>query len=218
MKAIVALATVALIAAVGLPWFLSKPALMAVKNEPSTLEPSKSDPSKPEPSQRGPLKASAEIPTFHRVADGSGQSVASDNDPERDRLRNATLAAANDLRSDPCNAALKARYIEAASQYARARLRIVPCVGTHTCGPADGPRFDQAKKAFGTDLDHRVQEAMNRVHMNEAFVTGDFPKDAVVMVAALAGDGEISPYASPEFKEFSSKLRSPADCGAASPR
>jgi hypothetical protein len=177
-------------------WFLCNPVVIVTKVEP--------------------LKPSAEMPTFHLVQDDLRQDVDGDSDAVRDGLRDAVLAAADNLESDPCNLALKARYIEAASKYARAWLRIAPCVGTRTCGPADGSRLDRAQKAFGSALDRRVREAMKKVHATDIFVEGDFPRDVVVMVADMAGDGVISPYASPRVKEISREFRTPASCRAAS--
>jgi hypothetical protein len=100
-----------------------------------------------------PLQPDAALPTFQRVDVNSPRhqmettSYASDNDPVRDGLRRAALQAANQLIGDPCDEAAKARYIEAATKYARAWLSIAPCVQTETCGPSDGPRLDRARKA-----------------------------------------------------------------------
>jgi hypothetical protein len=198
VKTLAALASAALIAAAGLLWFFSNPVVIAVKLEP--------------------LKPSAEIPTFHRVQDDLRRGVDVNSDAVRDGLRNAVLAAADDLKRDPCNPLRKARYIETASKYARAWLSIVPCVGTRTCGPSDGPRLDRAQEAFGSALDHHVREAMKKVHETDIFVEGDFPRDVVVLVAEMAGDGVINPYASARGKEISREFRTPASCRAASLR
>jgi hypothetical protein len=76
MKTLAALAGAALIASAGLLWFLSNPVVIAVKLEP--------------------LKASAEIPTFHRVQDDLRRGVDVDIDVVRNGLRGAVLAAADD--------------------------------------------------------------------------------------------------------------------------
>jgi hypothetical protein len=170
-----------------------------------------------------PLKPDARIPTFQRVDVNSPRhqleiSHASDDDAVRDGLRQAVLTAADDLKSNPCDQALKARYIEAASKYARAWLSIAPCVGTRTCGSSDGVRLDRAQKAFGSPLDHRVREAMKKAHETDIFIAGDFAKDVVVLVAEMAGDAVINPYASPRGKEISREFRTPASCRAASLR
>jgi hypothetical protein len=199
VKTLAALACAALIAGAGLLWFFSNPVVMTARVQPFTPR--------------------ADAPTFQRVSqEDMKRSFDGDGDAVRDGLRNAVLAAANNLKNDPCNPTLKARYIEAATQYARAWLSIDPCMATHTCGSADRPRLDRAQKAFGTALDHRVREVMQSLHNTDIFVAGDFPKDVVVLVADMAGDSIIDPYASPEGKEFSRKFRIPANCRAASLR
>ena len=87
------------------------------------------------------LKPAARLPTFHQVDVNDPRtkletSFVSDNDLVRDRLRRAVLDAADALNDEPCEETLKARYIVAATNYARAWLSIAPCVGTRTCGPA----------------------------------------------------------------------------------
>jgi hypothetical protein len=158
------------------------------------------------------------MPTFHSVEDEPRRVVDVSGDEVRDGLRGAVLTAVDNLQGDPCNPALKACYIQAVSKYARAWLSIAPCVGTRTCGSADGPRLDRAQKAFGSALDHRVREAMRKVHGTDIFVEGDFPRDVVILVAEMAGDGVISPYASPRVKEISRELHTPVSCTAASLR
>jgi hypothetical protein len=76
--------------------------------------------------------------------------------------------------------------------------------------------LDRAQKAFGSALDDRVREAMKSVHATDIFVAADFPRDVVVMVADMASDGVINPYASPGTKEISREFRTPANCKAAS--
>ncbi len=128
-----------------------------------------------------PLKPDARIPTFHKVDVNSPrfkmeQSFASDNDATRDKLRQAVLESAKALGDDPCNSVLKASYIDAATAYARAWLSIAPCVGTRTCGSTDGRKLDLAKNAFGSPLDHRVREAMHRLHDSEFSSPRIFPR------------------------------------------
>jgi hypothetical protein len=145
-------------------------------------------------------------------------SSASDNDAVRDSLRRAALEAADQLSKDPCDEAVKARYIAAATKYARAWLSIAPCVGTRTCGSSDGPRLDRAQQAFGSPLDHRVREAMQKAHRTGALAQSDFPKDAVILVAEMAADPMINPLAAPKMREFAKDIRSPVSCRAASLR
>lgn len=167
-----------------------------------------------------PLKPDARIPTFHQVDVNSlrktEQSFASDNDVTRDKLRQAVLDAAKALGDEPCNNVLKAGYIRAATAYARAWLSISPCVRTRSCGSSDGAKLDRAQKAFGSPLDHRVREAMQRLHQAGIFAPGDFPKDAVVMVAQFAGDPNINPYADPRIKSVFTETRDQSSCRAIS--
>jgi hypothetical protein len=151
------------------------------------------------------------LPTFHRVDVNDPQfklqsSFVSDNDPERDALRRAVLDAADALKDDPCDDSLKARYIVAAVNCARAWLKMSPCVGTRTCGQSDLARLELTQKAFGTPADHRVREAMSRVHMSGAIFKGDFPADAAVVLANLAPGPGINPNASPEYEEVMEAL------------
>jgi hypothetical protein len=170
-----------------------------------------------------PLKPDARLPTFQQVDVKSPRhqmenSFASDNDAVRDGLRQAVLETAKALGDDPCNEALKARYVAAATNYVRAWLSIAPCVATTTCGSSDEPRLDRAQKAFGSPLDRRVREAMRNVHETGVFTTGDFPKDAVVMVAEMAGDSSINPRANAQFKKIAAELNDPITCRATSAR
>jgi hypothetical protein len=170
-----------------------------------------------------PLRPDARLPTFHRVDTNSArykfeQSFTSDNDETRDRLRQAVLDSAKALADEPCNSALKASYVKAATAYARAWLSIVPCVATRTCGSSDERNLDLAQKAFGSPLDHRVLDAMQRLHSAGIFTRTDFPKDAVVMVAEFAGDPLINPNADPQIKSVFVQMRDASSCRAISIR
>jgi hypothetical protein len=145
-----------------------------------------------------PLQPDARIPTFQRVDPDSPRaqlmsSSISDNDATRDRLRHAVLDYAKALNDDPCNDRLKAHYIEAVTNYARAWLSIAPCFGSLTCRQADSKRLDLAQHAFGTPLDARLHEAMQQVHAKGIFKHGDFPNETTPLVAAWANDGAIDP-------------------------
>jgi hypothetical protein len=147
-----------------------------------------------------PLQPDARVPTFQRVDKDSPrfqleQSSISDDDPTRDRLRHEVLEDAKALDDDPCNHVLKTRYVKAVNDYARAWISIVPCVGPRTCGSSDSAKLDRAAHAFGTPLDHRVREAMQRVHAKAEFRLDDFPNDTAPLVAELAADGSINPLA-----------------------
>jgi hypothetical protein len=166
------------------------------------------------------LKRDPRLPTFHRVAAGElpESSHAGDNDAARNGLRNAVLDAAESLRDDPCNELVKARYIREATKYARAWLSMAPCMSTMTCSNADSARLDRAQQAFGTPLDRRVREAMAKAHETDALSEGDFPRDALVMVAGMAGDPVINPNAAPDIKAGARDFRTPSGCRAAALR
>jgi hypothetical protein len=165
-----------------------------------------------------PLKPDARLPTWHRVDVDSPrykmeQSSASDNDEVRDKLRHAVLEAAQDLLREPCNDAVKARYIAAATNYARAWLSIVPCFATRTCfGSSDAARLDRARDAFGSPLDHRVKEKMVRAHETGAIREGDFPKETAGLMALFANDPVINPQADPKIKQAELESRGPRVC------
>jgi hypothetical protein len=164
-----------------------------------------------------PLKPDQRVPSFHRVDPDSPRtqveaSHASDMDPVRDRLRWAVVDSADSLSSDPCNDGLKARYVNAATNYARAWLSVAPCVATRTCSSADEPLLQRAQEAFGSPLDHRVRDAMHKAHQTDAIRDGDFPKDVVNHVALLAADPVINPLAEPKIKQTFRDERTPLSC------
>lgn len=145
-----------------------------------------------------PLKPDARLPTFQRVDINDPkyklqQSSITDGDATRDRLRMELLDYAQSLASDPCNEPLKKHYIEAANDYARAWISIVPCIRTQTCGQSNSQKLDLAAHAFGTPMDHRLREAMRQLHAKGLFKLGDFPDDTAFLVAELAADGAINP-------------------------
>jgi hypothetical protein len=166
------------------------------------------------------LKPDPRLPTFHQVDVNSPrfkfeQSSASDNDAVRDQLRHEVLDWAKALKDEPCNDTVKAGYIRAATKYAQAWLSIAHCVATSTCSQSDNARLDQAQKAFGSPLDHRVREAMRSVHETGAIQKGDFPGDVVRLVAQFANDAAINPLASPEIVAQLAETRPQASCRAA---
>jgi hypothetical protein len=165
-----------------------------------------------------PLRASAWLPTYHR-ADKQDEphlklekTSASDNDPTRDRLRTEVLDYAKALGDDPCNGILKMHYIKAVTDYVRAWISIAPCLGTHSCRWSDSPRMDLATRAFGSPLDLRVRDAMQKVHGKGVFGIGDFPQDTVTLVSQLAADGSVNPDADPRFRSMTVDRRSLASC------
>ncbi len=147
-----------------------------------------------------PLQPDARLPTFHHVDTNDPrykleQTAVSDDDPTRDRLRHELLDDAKYLADDPCNDMLKRSYIKAANDYAHAWLSIAPCEANHTCRGSDSPAMDRAAQAFGSPLDLRVREAMQKVHSKRIFKLGDFPNDTALLIANLARDGTINPLA-----------------------
>jgi hypothetical protein len=171
-----------------------------------------------------PLQPDARLPAFHQVDPNDPRtkmemtSFVSDNDAVRDELRKAVLEAANALSEEPCNSALKARYVEAATRYARAWLSIVPCFGRTACGSSIDAQLDRAKQAFGTPLDRRVREAMKKTHERAPLATADFATDVVVRVAQMADDAVVNPQAEPEFKAAAQESRDAFGCRSASLR
>jgi hypothetical protein len=163
-----------------------------------------------------PLTPDPRVPTFQQRASENERnrmeatSSASDNDAVRDRLRQSVLDGAKSFGDDPCNEAMKRLYVEAAAQYARAWLSIVPCLKTSTCGSWDGARLDRAREAFGSPLDHRVREAMQKAHGTGALVRGDFPSDVVEFVALLAADPLLNPRVDPAIRAATLEMREAA--------
>jgi hypothetical protein len=162
----------------------------------------------------GTLRPDSRLPTFYRVDTNSPrykleQSSVTDGDPTRDRLRVELVDYAQALAADPCNAVLKKYYIEAANNYARAWLSIVPCLATITCSGADSARIELAQHAFGTPMDRRVREAMRQLHAKGLFKLGDFPDDTAFLVAELAEDGLINPRVASAMTEGPTNAQNP---------
>ncbi|HZU88339.1 MAG TPA: hypothetical protein VE993_03700 [Stellaceae bacterium] len=168
-----------------------------------------------------PLQPDPRLPSFHHVDTESPQyrleqSSVGDGDAVRDRLRNEVLDYAKALADDPCNTILKASYIKAVVAYARAWISIAPCIGIRSCTSFDVAELDRARQAFGTPLDHRVRDAMQRAHARATFGTGDFPQETARLVADLAADDAID--SAPQTRafrrvtaQFGNAVR--ADCG-----
>jgi hypothetical protein len=152
-----------------------------------------------------PLKPDPRLPTFQAVNPDDPRTKlektsVSDDDRTRDRLRKEVLDYAKPLSDDPCNKTLRAHYIKAVNDYARAWIGIAPCVGTQTCGSSDSSLIERAQHAFGTPLDLRVRDAMAALHAKGIFGPADFPKDTVHLVAELAADPSVN--SARETKEF----------------
>jgi hypothetical protein len=166
-----------------------------------------------------PLRPDSRLPTFQPVDPASRQRMmeletfgGGDNDPARNALRKAVLDAATSLRVRPCDPDVKARYVKAATDYSRAWLSMVPCMGSRTCGPSDEARLNEAQTAFGTPLDGRVQDAMTEAHRTGVMDPGDFPADIVVIVAGMARDPAINPHAAGFLRDEIRDFRGPSVC------
>jgi hypothetical protein len=166
-----------------------------------------------------PLTPDSRLPTFQPVDPASRQRMmelemfgGGDNHPARNALRKAVLDAAASLRVQPCDPDVKARYVKAATDYSRAWLSIVPCVGSRTCSSSDEARLNEAQAAFGTPLDHRVREAMTEAHRSGVIEPGDFPADIVEIVAGMARDPVINPHAAGFIRDGLRNFRGPPIC------
>jgi hypothetical protein len=165
-----------------------------------------------------PLHSSAWFPTHHRVDTQDEprlkleRTSATDNDPARDRLRNEVLDYAKAFADDPCNGILKMQYIKVVTDYVQALINMAPCLATHTCRWSDSTRMDDAAQAFGSPLDLRVRDAMQKVHAKGVFGVGDFPQDTVTLVSQLAADSSVDPDADSRFRSTTVNMHSLATC------
>jgi hypothetical protein len=141
------------------------------------------------------LKPDARLPTFHAYdprTDRKGwvesKTSQGDNDPDRDKLRQAVIAAATAYRLSPCNEALRQEFLAAAGAYARAFQLSMGCERSHWC-VIDDARREQAVQAFGSPYDKRVKEAIAAVHGMGTIVRTDYVDGYGSIVAMLAGRG-----------------------------
>lgn len=139
-----------------------------------------------------PLAASQVAATVgSRVASEAPSAKKKDDEAERAALREAVLDAASDLLKDPCRAGYKFRYVQAATDYAEAWLKLAPCVAKNTCSNATSAQLDRAQKAFGTSVDRKVRTAMTDVHMTGEIQGSDFPPSTISLMASLASDPSL---------------------------
>jgi hypothetical protein len=149
---------------------------------------------------------------FHKIDLNSPEekyraSFASDNDKTRDALRLAVLRTANDLAKDPCDSGISSRYIQAAVNYARAYQDVVPCEKTNSCWSLEVKKINEldrqqnkARQQFGTPLDLRAQEAMQRAHETSRLKSTDFPPELTNLLAHWALDPEIHNPSNTSFR------------------
>ncbi|NVO13197.1 MAG: hypothetical protein HXX10_04100 [Rhodoplanes sp.] len=119
----------------------------------------------------------------------------SDDDAQRNALRQAALQAATGFSLSPCDAGMKAAAIRDITAYAREIADKSGC-GRFMCGGE--ARMEMATRLFSTALDERVRE-----QVAAAFEVGlrldDFPPSlrlALLMVSKGNGDGQ-SPCGKP---------------------
>jgi hypothetical protein len=169
-----------------------------------------------------PLKPDPRLPNFQQVNPEDPRiklekTSVSDDDPTRDRLRKEVLDYTKPLGDDPCNKTLRAHYVKAVTDYARAWISIAPCLGTRTCGGSDSPLIERAAHAFGSPLDVRVRDAMAAVHAKGIFGPADFPKETIRLIGELAADPSInSAKDTKEFRRVKAELGDTpqrTDCG-----
>lgn len=141
------------------------------------------------------LKPDARLPTFRPYdprTDRKGwvesKTSQGDNDPDRDKLRQAVIAAATAYRLSPCNEALRQEFLAAAGAYARAFQLALGCQRSHWC-VIDDARREQAVQAFGSPYDKRVKEAIAAVHGMGTIVRTDYADGYGSIVAMMAGRG-----------------------------
>lgn len=166
------------------------------------------------PSGAVPLQPSAKIPVFRQVdpVEAQRNRFKGDDDEVRDRLRWAVHDTAKNLIKSPCNDGLKSQYIAAATNYARAKLSIAPCMAKNTCNEKTEAQLDLLRKTFKTGLDETVRELMYDVHRSGTIREGDFGKDVVYYVAILAKDLSINPDAPPAARRDWLEARGERSC------
>jgi hypothetical protein len=144
------------------------------------------------------LKPDARVPTFVEksrkdIAEMREQewlaskTAQGDDDPERNKLRAAVVAAATAFTLSPCNSALKQQYLEAAAAYARAFVTLGGCPDYPACTPNDA-LMERANQVFKSPADGRVKQAIRAVH-DMGITVKDYPGKFGQPVAHLSGSG-----------------------------
>jgi hypothetical protein len=121
----------------------------------------------------------------------AASSAATNDDAARDALRTAVLDAAHDMLKDPCDRNNQDRYVQAATAYAEAWLKLAPCVITSTCSDDTSSQLDRAQTAFGTPRDGEVRNAMMYVHQTGEIRGSDFPARTLSIMPNLASDPSL---------------------------
>jgi hypothetical protein len=164
-----------------------------------------------------PLTPDPRLPTFKPVEAGSPpdrkvDAASTESDAVRDGLRKALVEAATRLSAEQCNQAAKVRYVEAATQYANAWLKLMLCFGKHNCSASDYLRGEQHEKKFGAPWYRDVMSAARKVHDTGVIRENDFSEDTALFMANLASDPLINPRAEADTKAKIREARTPPSC------
>lgn len=123
-----------------------------------------------------PLKPDARLPTFEEsVKQGirkdweNSKTSQGDNDAGRNQMRLTAIQTANAYTLSPCNQAIKAAFIVAASTYLRAMT---------------GRNVEEG--TFSTPMDMRVREAIEAAFDAGGITKDEFPAGTRLWVAAVA--------------------------------
>jgi hypothetical protein len=130
-----------------------------------------------------PLKPDARIPTFEesvqkdeRKAWENSQTLQSDGNQERDKLRLELLQASTGYTLSPCDDTMKKNMVTAVTNYVSAWLNIAHCTpAVGVCPASRSARFDAATAAFGTPADANVLAAMRKATEQGGITPDDFP-------------------------------------------
>jgi hypothetical protein len=132
-----------------------------------------------------PMKPDARVPTFEEsVKQGvrkdweESKTSQSDNDAGRNQMRLTTIQAANAYALSPCDKAIKAAFVVAASTYMRAMTR-----------------SESSAQVFATPFDQRVREAIESAFGAGGITTQDFPAGNPLWSLAMTHSDGDSPCA-----------------------
>ncbi|HEX5006482.1 MAG TPA: hypothetical protein VFV70_05180, partial [Hyphomonadaceae bacterium] len=125
-----------------------------------------------------PMQPDARLPTFEQsVKQGirkdweNSKTSQGDNDPGRNQMRLTTIQAANAYALSPCDRAIKAAFVVAASTYMRATVK-----------------SERDAKNFSTSMDQRVREAIDAAFDAGGVTTKDFPKGTPLWARAFMNE------------------------------
>jgi hypothetical protein len=117
-----------------------------------------------------------------REAIAQAESV---KDPALDKIRLATLQAANAYSLSPCDKTMKANLVAALTAYTQAWQRVLNCTSSRMLCP-DANRT-RAAATFSTALDNRVKEAVGKAFEQKGIVKADFPNSVHFDMLLVAG-------------------------------